>query len=87
MNGILDTLAEIMRNNLWAAPLLSLFAGIITSFTPCSLATVPMLLACVGASKAGPEKSLSPFSYYGFWNGCDVWNFRFCGVCDRTLHA
>ena len=57
MNGILDTLAEIMRNNLWAAPLLSLFAGIITSFTPCSLATVPMLLACVGASKAGPKKA------------------------------
>lgn len=57
MNGILDALAEIMRNNLWAAPLLSLLAGIVTSFTPCSLATVPMLLACVGASKAGPKKA------------------------------
>lgn len=34
MNGILDALAEIMRDNLWAAPLLSLLAGIITSFTP-----------------------------------------------------
>ena len=64
MNGILDTLAEIMRNNLWAAPLLSLFAGIITSFTPCSLATVPMLLACVGASKAGPKK---PFAFLLLW--------------------
>lgn len=26
MNGILDALAEIMRDNLWAAPLLSLLA-------------------------------------------------------------
>lgn len=57
MSGILDTLAGIMRDNLWAAPLLSLLSGIITSFTPCSLATVPMLLACVGASKAGPKKA------------------------------
>lgn len=57
MSEILTTITEIMANNLWAAPLLSLAAGIITSFTPCSLATVPMLLTCVGASKAGPKKA------------------------------
>ena len=61
MNGILDALAEIMRNNLWAAPLLSLLAGIVTSFTPCSLATVPMLLACVGASEADRKKAVFVF--------------------------
>ena len=57
MSERLDTLARIMADNLWAAPVLSLLAGIITSFTPCSLASVPMLLACVGASKARPKKA------------------------------
>lgn len=57
MSTILDTLSRIMADNLWAAPVLSLAAGIITSFTPCSLASVPMLLACVGASNAGPKKA------------------------------
>ncbi|MDO4276854.1 MAG: cytochrome c biogenesis protein CcdA [Eubacteriales bacterium] len=57
MNGVLDVLARIMADNLWAAPVLSLAAGIITSFTPCSLATVPMLLACVGATNASPKKA------------------------------
>lgn len=57
MSEILETLSQIMADNLWAAPVLSLMAGIITSFTPCSLASVPMLLACVGASGAGPKKA------------------------------
>jgi cytochrome c biogenesis protein CcdA len=57
MNAILDTLSGLMADNLWAAPVLSLLAGIITSFTPCSLASMPMLLACVGASQAGPKKA------------------------------
>lgn len=49
MTEIMNTLTGLMADNLWAAPVLSLLAGIITSFTPCSLASVPMLLACVGA--------------------------------------
>ena len=57
MNGILETITNCMAASFWAAPLLALVAGIITSFTPCSLATVPMLLTCVGASKASPGKA------------------------------
>ncbi len=57
MNEILEFLTGAMADNLWAAPLLSLAAGIVTSFTPCSLATVPMLLACVGATKANQRRS------------------------------
>lgn len=57
MSGILDMLSGAMADNLWAAPVLSFLAGIITSFTPCSLASMPMLLACVGASKASPRKA------------------------------
>lgn len=57
MNEILEFFTRAMGENLWAAPLLSLAAGLVTSFTPCSLATIPMLLACVGATKADPRKA------------------------------
>ena len=56
MNEVLEMLTGIMSDNLWAAPLLSLAAGIITSFTPCSLASVPMLLACVGATSSNKKR-------------------------------
>ena len=68
MNGILETITNCMAASFWAAPLLALVAGIITSFTPCSLATVPMLLTCVGASKASPGKA---FGFLLLW--LQVW--------------
>lgn len=58
MTEIINTLTGLMTENLWAAPLLSLAAGILTSFTPCSLASVPMLLACVGAVNADRKKAV-----------------------------
>ncbi len=58
MTEIITALTKLMTENLWAAPLLSLAAGIITSFTPCSLASVPMLLACVGAVDADRKKAV-----------------------------
>lgn len=58
MTEIMNTLTLLMAEQLWAAPLLSLAAGILTSFTPCSLASVPMLLACVGAVEADRKKSV-----------------------------
>lgn len=57
MTEILDVLVKAMADNQWAAPILSLVAGLVTSFTPCSLATVPMLLACVGATSANQKKA------------------------------
>lgn len=57
MSDWIHILEEIMRQNLWVAPLLSLAAGIISSLTPCSLASIPMILAYVGATSATPKKA------------------------------
>ena len=37
LDALVGTLTELMTQNLWFAPALSLVAGIVTSFTPCSL--------------------------------------------------
>ncbi|NLC87464.1 MAG: cytochrome c biogenesis protein CcdA [Clostridiaceae bacterium] len=50
MNEMLETMSEIIKNNFWIAPIISLLAGILTSFTPCSLSSVPLVIGCVGGT-------------------------------------
>lgn len=50
MTQILNNLAQLIQKYIWVAPLLSLAAGVITSFTPCSLSSVPMVIAYIGGS-------------------------------------
>lgn len=44
----LQTLSEILSQNLWIGLLVSLAAGLLTSFTPCSLSSVPLIIGYVG---------------------------------------
>lgn len=53
----LDQIARVISNNFWIAPLLALLAGILTSFTPCSLANVPLIIGYVGGMKEKNAKT------------------------------
>lgn len=44
----LQTLSEILSQNLWIGLLISLAAGLLTSFTPCSLSSIPLVIGYVG---------------------------------------
>lgn len=46
----LDNLAIMIETYKWIAPVLALAAGVITSLTPCSLSSVPMVIAYIGGS-------------------------------------
>ena len=50
MTQWLSVLAEMIEKYVWFAPILALVAGIITSLTPCSLSSVPMVIAYIGGS-------------------------------------
>ncbi len=54
MDAILQNLSDLIMNSTWLAPVLAFLAGVLTSFTPCSLSSVPLVLACVGG---GSEQS------------------------------
>ena len=41
---------------MWLAPLLALLAGVLTSFTPCALSSVPLVIGYVGASSNNDTK-------------------------------
>lgn len=58
INDLLDVLGELIKNNFWIAPIISLIAGILTSFTPCSLSSVPLVIGYVGgADSREPKKA------------------------------
>ncbi len=46
----LEALSAAISANIWLAPLLALFAGVLTSFTPCALSTVPLVIGYVGGT-------------------------------------
>ena len=56
MTQWLNSIAQMIQDNMWIAPVLSFFAGILTSFTPCSLSSVPMAIAYIGGSAAEDKK-------------------------------
>ncbi len=59
MNEILEAMSELIKNNFWIAPIVSLLAGILTSFTPCSLSSVPLIIGYVGG--AGTDNTKKAF--------------------------
>jgi len=50
MDGILDGLARLIEQNAYVAPLLALLAGALTSLTPCSLSSIPLVVGYVGGA-------------------------------------
>lgn len=46
----LETLSTLISNNTWLAPLIAFLAGALTSFTPCSLSCVPLIIGYVGGT-------------------------------------
>lgn len=57
----LSNIAEIIGNNPWLAPFLALLAGVLTSVTPCSLSSVPLIVGYVGG--IGEKNTKKAFAY------------------------
>ncbi|MBP8639700.1 MAG: cytochrome c biogenesis protein CcdA [Oscillospiraceae bacterium] len=50
MTEILESLSAQIAANLWLAPVLALFAGVLASFLPCSLSSIPLIIGYVGGT-------------------------------------
>ena len=55
-------IAEAINGSLWLAPILALLAGVLTSFTPCSLSSVPLIVGYVGGVKERNTKRAFAYS-------------------------
>lgn len=50
VNGWITSLAAMIGESAWLAPVLALAAGVLTALTPCSLSTVPLIVGYVGGA-------------------------------------
>lgn len=50
INQWLESLSGAISSNIWLAPIVALLAGILTSFTPCALTSVPLVIGYVGGT-------------------------------------
>lgn len=57
INAWLEQIGTQIGQNLWLAPLLALLAGVLTSFTPCALSSIPLVVAYVGGIGVEPKKA------------------------------
>lgn len=57
----LSQIAEVIARNVWLAPVLALVAGVLTSVTPCSLSSVPLIIGYVGG--VGEKNTKKAFLY------------------------
>ena len=57
INTWLSQISAQIGQNMWLAPLLALLAGVLTSFTPCSLSSIPLVVAYVGGVGVEPKKA------------------------------
>lgn len=57
INTWLSQISAQIGQNMWLAPLLALLAGVLTSFTPCSLSSIPLVIAYVGGVGVEPKKA------------------------------
>ena len=53
----LEQIGRVIGQNAWLAPLLALLAGVLTSFTPCALSSIPLVVAYVGGIGVEPKKA------------------------------
>ena len=50
INYWLEWISQTITQNMWLAPFIALLAGLLTSITPCSLSSVPLVIGYVGGA-------------------------------------
>ncbi len=74
----LSKIANVILNNMWLAPILALIAGILTSITPCSLSSVPLIIGYVGG--VGERSTKKGFLYSAVFSLGTALTFVMMGI-------
>ncbi|WP_242876000.1 cytochrome c biogenesis CcdA family protein [Cellulosilyticum sp. I15G10I2] len=53
---LLQYISEMIMSNVWIAPIMALAAGVITSFSPCCLSSIPLVIGYVGGTGGNDTK-------------------------------
>ncbi len=61
LDAIMQTLTEVMKSNLWLAPLAAFVGGSLTAANPCVIAAIPLMMAYLAGQETGERKVLRSF--------------------------
>ncbi len=61
MDALLTELSRLLLESTWLAPLVALLAGVLTSFTPCSLSSVPLIVGYVSGAQGEKQNTKQAF--------------------------
>jgi len=50
VTALLESLSALIKESVWLAPLFAFLAGVLTSFTPCCLSSIPLVIGAVGGT-------------------------------------
>ena len=74
----LNQIAAAINSNLWLAPLLALLAGVLTSFTPCALSSIPLIIGYVGG--VGEKNTKNALAYSAVFSAGTAVTFVALGI-------
>ena len=64
MDNILSDMSVLISGNIWIAPVIAFLAGILTSFSPCSLSSIPLIIGYVGGYNVEDTKKSFKLSIF-----------------------
>ena len=79
----LNQIALTLGENMWLAPVLALVAGILTSVTPCSLSSVPLIVGYVGGT--GERNTRKAFLYSATFAAGTAITFVTLGIVATSM--
>ncbi|MDD2376704.1 MAG: cytochrome c biogenesis CcdA family protein [Clostridia bacterium] len=83
MENIFEQFGTLLTQNIWVAILFALIAGILSSFTPCALSSIPLIIGYVGGYSDNDKKKSFIYSLV-FSLGLAI-TFTVLGVLSATI--
>ncbi|EPY2271388.1 cytochrome c biogenesis CcdA family protein [Clostridium sporogenes] len=83
MNEIITKAVNLMGNNVFLALLISFLGGIISSFSPCVLSSLPLIIGYV--NKYGKNDKKTAFKYSLFFSLGIIITFTFLGIISSLV--
>ncbi len=83
METIFEQFGRLLSQNIWIALLFALFAGIVSSFSPCCLSTVPLIVGYVGGYSEKDKKK--PLIYSLMFSAGLAVTFTILGVLSVAI--
>lgn len=83
MNDIITKAVNLMGNNIFLALLISFLGGIISSFSPCVLSSLPLIIGYV--NKYGKNDKKTAFKYSLFFSLGIIITFTFLGIISSLV--